>query len=89
VRHHHERADGSGYPDGLVGSQIPLAAQIVAVVDAYDAMTTNRPYKTALQPQQAFDELWQDVTKGWKDSSLVASFVMMMARSMLDGEAVQ
>jgi putative two-component system response regulator len=90
VRHHHERADGSGYPDGLLGNQIPLAAQIVAVVDAYDAMTTDRPYKSARQPQQAFDELWQDVTNGWKDASLVASFVSMMtARAMLNGETVQ
>lgn len=87
VRHHHERADGSGYPDGLRGSQIPLYARIVAVVDAYDAMTTDRPYKRALQPQQAFDELWQDVTRGWKDASLVAGFVSMMtARAMVNGE---
>lgn len=90
VRHHHERADGSGYPDGLQGDDIPLCAQIVGVVDAYDAMTTARPYKSALQPRQAFDELWQDVTKGWKDASLVASFVLMMtARSMLDKEIAQ
>jgi putative two-component system response regulator len=90
VRHHHERADGSGYPDRLRGDQIPLAAQIVAVVDAYDAMTTDRPYKTALQPQQAFDELWQDVTNGWKDASLVASFVSMMtARWMRGGGTLQ
>jgi putative two-component system response regulator len=78
VRHHHERADGSGYPDGLVGGAIPLTAQIVAIVDAYDAMITTRPYKAAMPPDAAFDELRGDVAKGWKDASLVESFVSMM-----------
>jgi HD-GYP domain-containing protein (c-di-GMP phosphodiesterase class II) len=53
VRHHHERMDGSGYPDGLVGDQIPLGARIVAVADAYDALTSNRPYRRALSRLEA------------------------------------
>lgn len=57
VRSHHERFDGKGYPDGLKGSQIPLFAQIVAVADAYDAMTSNRAYRQALSPQAVHDEL--------------------------------
>jgi putative nucleotidyltransferase with HDIG domain len=59
VRHHHERWDGSGYPDGLAGSAIPLGARIVAVCDAYRAMTENRPYRTALPEAQARKELEQ------------------------------
>jgi HD-GYP domain-containing protein (c-di-GMP phosphodiesterase class II) len=57
VRHHHERVDGSGYPDGLKGDQIPLLARILAVADAYDAMTSARPYRQAMTPEQAFHEL--------------------------------
>jgi putative nucleotidyltransferase with HDIG domain len=59
VRHHHERWDGSGYPDGLAGSAIPLGARIVAVCDAHRAMTENRPYRTALPEAQARNELEQ------------------------------
>jgi response regulator RpfG family c-di-GMP phosphodiesterase len=57
VRSHHERIDGSGFPDGLRGDQIPLEARIVAVVDAFDAMTTNRAYRPQLPVPQAVDEL--------------------------------
>jgi HD-GYP domain-containing protein (c-di-GMP phosphodiesterase class II) len=57
VRWHHERMDGKGYPDGLHGDQIPLEARITFVADAYEAMTSDRPYREALSPQQAFEEL--------------------------------
>src|SRR5439155_20990192 len=57
VRHHHERWDGTGYPDGLSGRAIPLGARIVAVCDAYRAMTENRPYRAALSISEARDEL--------------------------------
>ena len=57
VRSHHEKLDGSGYPDGLVGEQIPVEARIVAVADIFDALTTHRPYKTPWTNQQAFAEL--------------------------------
>ena len=52
-RHHHERWDGEGYPDGLRGSQIPIAARIVAVADVYDALTSERPYRSPMRPQDA------------------------------------
>jgi HD-GYP domain-containing protein (c-di-GMP phosphodiesterase class II) len=55
VRHHHERLDGSGYPDGLSGDAIPLGARIVAVADVYDALTSSRPYRAALTRQHAID----------------------------------
>ena len=57
VRHHHERWDGKGYPDGLKRDQIPVGARIVAVCDAYDAMTSDRPYRKAMSPEQACEEL--------------------------------
>lgn len=57
VRHHHERFDGQGYPDGLKGEDIPLAARIVAVVDAFEAMTSDRPYRKAISPEDAIREL--------------------------------
>ena len=57
VRHHHERWDGAGYPDGLAGEEIPLAARIVAIADTYDAMTTARPYRAALRPEDAVREI--------------------------------
>ena len=57
VRHHHERIDGGGYPDGLAGDAIPLGARIVAVADAFDAMTTNRTYKVSMSISEALQEL--------------------------------
>jgi putative nucleotidyltransferase with HDIG domain len=57
VRHHHERFDGGGYPDGLEGSGIPMAARIITVADTFDAMTTTRPYREALDPAVAIAEL--------------------------------
>jgi HD-GYP domain-containing protein (c-di-GMP phosphodiesterase class II) len=57
IRHHHERFDGKGYPDGLKGEAIPLESTIVALADSYDAMTTYRPYKAALTEEQAFEEI--------------------------------
>ena len=57
VRHHHERPDGSGYPDGLEGDEIPLAARIVAAVDAYDVMIRGRPFRPKSSPSEALREL--------------------------------
>jgi HD-GYP domain-containing protein (c-di-GMP phosphodiesterase class II) len=57
VRSHHEKYDGTGYPDGLKGLDIPLIARIIAVADTYDAMTTDRPYRKAMSVQKALDEL--------------------------------
>jgi HD-GYP domain-containing protein (c-di-GMP phosphodiesterase class II) len=57
IRHHHERWDGDGYPDGLAGEQIPLGARIIAVADAFDAMTSDRPYRAALSRTAALEEV--------------------------------
>ncbi|HYT99633.1 MAG TPA: HD domain-containing phosphohydrolase [Gemmatimonadales bacterium] len=57
IRWHHERYDGTGYPDRLRGDEIPIAAQIVGIVDVYDAVSTARPYRPALSPQEALREI--------------------------------
>ena len=57
IRHHHERWDGKGYPDGLIGEEIPLMARVVAVADALDAMTSPRAYRTPARTRQAYDEI--------------------------------
>lgn len=77
VRHHHERLDGSGYPDGLKGDAIPLLAQIMGIVDVYDAITTTRPYKSAATSEQAYAELRQEVKQGWRRKDLVDAFIAL------------
>jgi putative two-component system response regulator len=78
VRHHHERLDGSGYPDGLKGGAIPLLAQIIGVVDVFDALTTDRPYRAAMPFARAADELRQEVVRGWRDADLVDTFLRLI-----------
>jgi putative two-component system response regulator len=75
VRHHHERWDGGGYPDGLAGDAIPLLAQIVGVVDVFDALTTDRPYRKALSTTDAYDTLIAEAEAGWRQQKLVDMFV--------------
>jgi putative two-component system response regulator len=74
IRNHHERWDGSGYPDGLAGENIPLLARILQVADIYDALTTERPYKPALAPKAAFAVMEEEVRRGWRDPELVSLF---------------
>ncbi len=81
VRHHHERLDGSGYPDGLRGDAIPLLAQIMGIVDVYDAVTTSRPYKAAATPERAYEELMGEVTGGWRRKDLVEAFISLGRQS--------
>jgi putative two-component system response regulator len=77
VRHHHERLDGSGYPDGLKGDAIPLLAQIMGIVDVYDAITTERPYKNAATSEQAYEELMGEVKHGWRRKDLVDALILV------------
>ena len=84
VRHHHERLDGSGYPDGLSGDAIPLLAQIMGVVDVYDALTTDRPYKSARSPERAYDALLLEVDRGWRRRDLVDGFVALGRSGQLE-----
>jgi putative nucleotidyltransferase with HDIG domain len=78
VRHHHERIDGQGYPDGLADEDIPLVSRIIAVADAYNAMTSNRPYRDAMPSRVARLRLAQAVDSQF-DTSAVAAFEAILA----------
>jgi putative two-component system response regulator len=74
IRHHHEKFDGSGYPDGLWGEAIPVTARVLQVVDVYDALTTDRPYKKAFSVTDALQTMKQEVAKGWWDPHIFEYF---------------
>jgi HD-GYP domain-containing protein (c-di-GMP phosphodiesterase class II) len=76
IRHHHERVDGSGYPDGLVGDAIPIGARIVAVADVYDALTSDRPYRPAMSADEAFAHLRAQAGQGL-DEDIVSTFLIV------------
>ena len=78
VRSHHERIDGMGYPDGIPGDEIPLLARIIGVADAYDAMTSDRPYREALPSRVARMRLAQAVETQF-DTAVVAAFEAILA----------
>jgi len=78
VRHHHERMDGSGYPDGLRGEAIPLVARIMAVVDVYDALTSTRPYKAAMSRERALQILREETAAGAWDPQVLAAFEVVL-----------
>ena len=78
IKHHHERYDGRGYPDGLVGVEIPRLAMVVSICDAYDAMTSDRPYRAAMTRDEALAELRQGAGTQW-DPLLVALFLSHVA----------
>ncbi|TMG50564.1 MAG: response regulator [Chloroflexi bacterium] len=80
VRHHHERIDGAGYPDGLGGDDIPLFARIIAVADAFVAMTSDRPYRGRLSRTEAIGILRQGAGKQW-DATLVERFLPLIEKT--------
>jgi putative nucleotidyltransferase with HDIG domain len=79
IRSHHERWDGTGYPIGLAGTNIPLGARILAVVDCYDAVTSERPYRRAVTPEAAIRILQEDAGKAF-DPAIVKSFTELLPR---------
>ena len=79
IRHHHEKMDGSGYPDHLAGDEIPLLARILTTVDIYDALTTTRSYRKCLPHELAMELLWDETSKGWWDKEIVSEFTKMVA----------
>jgi putative two-component system response regulator len=74
IRNHHERWDGTGYPDALAGEDIPLLARVMQLADIYDALTSKRSYKAAYQPTHAVEVLEDEARKGWRDPELVSVF---------------
>jgi putative two-component system response regulator len=80
IRHHHEHADGSGYPDGLRAGEIPLLPRVLQVVDVYDALRTARPYKPALPHDQAAQTMREEARQGLWDAELVNEFFGMLAQ---------
>jgi putative two-component system response regulator len=78
IRHHHEKLDGTGYPDGLKGNQIPLTARILQITDVYDALTTDRPYRRAMSTHDAFELMHQEVQRGWWDGALLNEFETLL-----------
>ena len=83
VRHHHERVDGAGYPDGLGGDQIPLFARIIAIADAFVAMTSDRPYRRRRSREEAIRTLAQGAGKQW-DAGLVNQFLPLVEQTGAD-----
>ena len=80
VRHHHESYDGSGYPDGLSGEQIPLGARILAAADAFDAMTSERPYRKAISNEAASAEI--ESCKGIQFDPVIADCLLRIRKSV-------
>jgi cyclic di-GMP phosphodiesterase len=78
IRHHHEKFDGSGYPDGLRGKDIPVTARVLQIVDVYDALTTVRPYKPAFSITDALQTMKQEVARGWWDAQIFAEFEQLV-----------
>ena len=78
IRHHHEKWDGTGYPDRLKGNEIPVLARILQIADVFDALSSERSYKKALSMDQACRQLEKEAAAGWRDPELVPLFVNML-----------
>ena len=86
IRSHHERLDGTGYPDGLQGDEIPTTARILSVVDVYDALTTDRPYREASSREAALVVIGEEVDMGWWDPAVFAEFSRLIQEEDTMGE---
>jgi HD-GYP domain-containing protein (c-di-GMP phosphodiesterase class II) len=86
VYHHHERMDGSGYPDGLMGHAIPIAARVTTIADVFDALTTARVYRVALSRKETLTIMAEEVRKGWWDGRLLDEFRGVLATLPDDDE---
>src|ERR1700675_644638 len=84
IRRHHEKLDGSGYPDGLRGDAIPVTARVLQIVDVYDALTTDRPYKTAFSVTDALQTMKEEVAKGWWDPRIFDQFERLIRSGTAD-----
>jgi putative two-component system response regulator len=84
IRHHHEKCDGSGYPDGLRGEAIPVTARVLQIVDVYDALTTERPYKKAFSSHDALQTMREELAKGWWDPNIFTEFEQLVKTSNVE-----
>jgi putative two-component system response regulator len=78
IRHHHEKLDGSGYPDGLRGDNIPLTARVLQITDIYDALVTDRPYRASLSHVEALRTMYEEAGRGWWDIGLIREFETLL-----------
>ncbi|MGH9773768.1 MAG: HD domain-containing phosphohydrolase [Candidatus Acidiferrales bacterium] len=78
IRHHHERQDGSGYPDHLTGEAVPIAARVLQIVDVYDALTNERPYRQPIDSFAAIGVMKEEVERGWWDAALFSEFCALL-----------
>ncbi len=74
IRHHHEKLDGTGYPDGLAGKQVAALVRVVTIVDIYDALRSRRSYKEAFSIDKSFEIMWDEVAKGWWDRDILSAW---------------
>ncbi len=81
IRSHHEKQNGTGYPDHLKGDEIPLTARILQTVDIYDSLTTDRPYRKALSQKKALEIMWEETRLGWWDAELVDALQGLLQES--------
>jgi len=79
IRHHHEKFNGSGYPDGLSGNHIPITARVLQVADVFDALTTDRPYRPAMSHEKALETMREEVGQGWWDPDVFAALPNLVA----------
>src|ERR1700676_2577822 len=84
IRHHHEKLDGSGYPDGLRAEAIPVTARVLQIVDVYDALTTDRPYKKAFSITDALQTMKEEVSQGWWDPHIFDQFERLVRTGTAD-----
>jgi putative two-component system response regulator len=78
IRHHHEKCDGSGYPDGLRGAEIPITASVLQIADVYDALTTERPYRPAMSKEKALKVMDEEASRGWWNRDVLEAFRKMI-----------
>lgn len=89
IRHHHERWNGEGYPDRLVGDEIPYQAQVFQLLDIYDALTHERPYKPAFSPEESIQIMAEETAKGWRNPDLMRQFAEFVYASTYTEKAVK
>jgi putative two-component system response regulator len=87
IRNHHERLDGSGYPDGLRGKEISILTRVVSVADVYDGLTTRRPYRGSFSDMQAIHQIRREAEQGWWDLRILAALGTMVSFQCVPGRA--